>query len=310
VILASCDQRHESPGPGEPHAAIAAETVRPDAGPTDVAPPRIVSLSPAITASVVALGIGDHVVGRTPWCDSVGSSVPIVGDLNDFDAERLVRLNPTHLLVQPPRTGLDPALAQLAKGRGWVLFAEPLDDVEDIRGVLRALPAVLGGGDPVLRARLEGKAADLDATILAALEGAGGDGPATASPVLLLFSVDPPRAFGPGSYLGDLLERLGGRNALDVQGYPELSMEDVVRLDPRTIVLVRTVDPSEGDDPLSALRALDVAAVRDDRLRVLVHPAALTPGPAVAELSRALARTLALTAGAVAPTRSAGASGR
>ena len=51
--------------------------------------PRVASTSPAITDSLVELGLADHIVGRSGFCTSVPKSVPVVGDLRDFDAERL-----------------------------------------------------------------------------------------------------------------------------------------------------------------------------------------------------------------------------
>src|SRR2546422_8692124 len=54
VLLAACGGGAER---GERPAARAAS------------PQRIVSLSPAITELLYALGAGDRVVGRTTWCD-------------------------------------------------------------------------------------------------------------------------------------------------------------------------------------------------------------------------------------------------
>src|SRR2546428_4353255 len=60
-------------------------TVTDDAGRTvALAQParRIVSLSPAVTELLFALGVGDRVVGRTTWCDypPLARLVPSVGD--------------------------------------------------------------------------------------------------------------------------------------------------------------------------------------------------------------------------------------
>ncbi|MCA9290710.1 MAG: hypothetical protein KDA25_06255, partial [Phycisphaerales bacterium] len=63
---------------------------------------RVVSLSPAISSTLRDLGLDPLVVGRTPWCDALDPDVPVVGTLLDVDAERLARLRPTHILVQPP----------------------------------------------------------------------------------------------------------------------------------------------------------------------------------------------------------------
>ena len=60
---------------------------------------RVVSFSPALTDFVLALGGENYLVGRTPWC-SVNKEIPVVGDLFNIELEKLVHLNPTHILVQ------------------------------------------------------------------------------------------------------------------------------------------------------------------------------------------------------------------
>ncbi|MFM7806806.1 MAG: hypothetical protein ACKPEA_02615, partial [Planctomycetota bacterium] len=43
----------------------------PEVATTDAPARRIVSLSPAISATLVSLGWRDRLVGRTPWCAGV-----------------------------------------------------------------------------------------------------------------------------------------------------------------------------------------------------------------------------------------------
>jgi ABC-type hemin transport system substrate-binding protein len=94
------------------------------AAPGPVEPPRIVSLSPALSRTLVDLGLADHVVGRTAYCASLDPAIPIVGDLYELDYERLIRLEPTHVLLQPASaTGVDPQLRRLAEERGWTIGA-------------------------------------------------------------------------------------------------------------------------------------------------------------------------------------------
>ncbi|MFO0873299.1 MAG: hypothetical protein U0575_04935 [Phycisphaerales bacterium] len=116
---------------------------------------RIVSLSPAITRTLVGLGLGDRIVGRTPWCEWVPPDVPIVGSLQDYDAERIVRLHPTHVLVQPPAAGIDPGLAALVDANGWRIASFPLNGLDDIDAMLAALPAAAPARRGARRATLE-----------------------------------------------------------------------------------------------------------------------------------------------------------
>jgi ABC-type Fe3+-hydroxamate transport system substrate-binding protein len=64
--------------------------------------PRIISLVPSITELLFALGLGNNVVGRTGFCihprDSV-KLVPKIGGTKDIDLDKLISLQPTHVIV-------------------------------------------------------------------------------------------------------------------------------------------------------------------------------------------------------------------
>jgi Periplasmic binding protein len=57
------------------------------------APRRIVSLVPSDTYSVIALGAGDRLVGRTTYCEH-GDGVATVGGTKDADPEKILALEP------------------------------------------------------------------------------------------------------------------------------------------------------------------------------------------------------------------------
>jgi ABC-type hemin transport system substrate-binding protein len=76
-------------------------------------PERIVSLVPSDTHSVVALGAGDRLVGRTTYCEHA-DGVPTVGGTKDVDIDAVLALAP-HLVIanqeENPRKPLE-ALAE------------------------------------------------------------------------------------------------------------------------------------------------------------------------------------------------------
>src|SRR5207244_2288717 len=79
-------------------------------------PSRIVSLSPAVTELLFALGVGDRLVGRTTWCDypPAARQVPSVGDGLNPNIEAVAARHPD--LVVLYRSALDEtAAAQLAR---------------------------------------------------------------------------------------------------------------------------------------------------------------------------------------------------
>ena len=102
---------------------------------------RIASLSPAISRTLADLGLADRLVGRSRFCRAVEPAIPVVGDLTSVDYEILIRLKPTHVLLQPPLAGLDAELARLAQEQGWTLGVWPsINGVDDIEKLLKELP--------------------------------------------------------------------------------------------------------------------------------------------------------------------------
>jgi ABC-type Fe3+-hydroxamate transport system substrate-binding protein len=66
------------------------------------APARIVSLVPSITELLFALGLADHIVGRTHYCvhpQPAVAAIPSVGGTKKINYARLLGLNPTHVIV-------------------------------------------------------------------------------------------------------------------------------------------------------------------------------------------------------------------
>jgi len=251
---------------------------------------RIVSLSPAITRTLVDLGVEDRIVGRTPYCRAVEASVPAVGSLLEIDAEAIRAVDPDVVLVQPPAAGVDPGLVRLAEREGWTVETFRLDSIRDLEAMLEGVAEVIATGDPIrdepiaaasmrLREALVAASAPLEKSIAERL-----------GRVIVLFGVDPPMAFGRGTFPDRLLARLGVANAIDADGYPQLSAEDLVELEPDVVILLRDA-PRDADDPLARLRDLRLERA-GDRIVVVRHPEALTPGSgwiaAAAEIRRAL----------------------
>lgn len=260
---------------------------------------RIASLSPALTQATVDLGLGEAIVGRTPWCDAVDPEVPVIGDLLAVDYEALLRLAPSHLLIQPTASGIEPALTEAAAREGITLSIHPaLDDIADVRRCLRRLAADLDFGDADRAEALADRAAAIEAEIDAAL---AAPPVSLDGPVLLVHGVDPVGAFGRGTWLDDALRAIGATNAVEAAGWTTLSLEDVARLDPAAVVMIAAPGraAAEGVALFGPLAELPIRAVREDRLRVVDVPGALLPSTTIPAVVRAL--HAALAAPAVAP---------
>lgn len=256
-------------------AGAAAEIVTGTTGARAVAR-RIISLSPALTRIAADLGVQAEIVGRTPWCTAAPSTAVVAGDLLHVDLEQVIRLRPTHILRQAAAAGDDAALLDVAQRCGAsLLVLRGVDRLTDVERAIDAVADALATDDT--RARLQARAAMLRERVRAALRPAPHG---FRGPVLLVHGVDPVTVSGRETFLGDLLEALGGTNAAPLSGWGAMTLEDLVRLDPEAIVLVAPGDPM-AMDRLAPLRRLGLAAFDSGRIDVLTAPDAMLPSTAL-----------------------------
>ncbi|MHC4949118.1 MAG: ABC transporter substrate-binding protein, partial [Planctomycetota bacterium] len=293
LIVAGCDRPEPPPagtdGGGDASAEPGAD--RPGAA-APTGPPRIVSLSPAISRTLVDLGAADLVVGRSRFCQALDPGIPVAGDLTDIDYELLVRLEATHLLLQPPGGVVSDEIRRQADAHGWRVGAWRINTIADINALMNELPALIHGDRPE-RVTMMAQA-DRQRNHFAAALGAEST-LRFRGRVLLVHTIDPVGVFGRQTYLHEILEGLGAANAVNTRGWGSLSMEDVVRIDPEAVVIVRPAGGDAGADPAEATRVLSelpIAAARTGRIAVLSHPDALLPSSAVGEVAEELAEIL------------------
>ncbi|MBL1216956.1 MAG: hypothetical protein D8M59_05610 [Planctomycetes bacterium] len=258
-------------------------------------PLRIVCLSPALTDILIDLELGQYIVGRDTWerqLDDRTPMVPRIGDLSHLDAEALVALNPTDIVFQETVGGLAPKLRSLAERSGWNLVSIHIDSLADVTAAVRVLASDLSyGADGPASAELRAAVSARSVQLVERLEhGETGEseeavGLGSGQSLLMLHSLDPPAAFGPGSYLHDILTACGGTNVLTGGGaWQELSAETLLLVDPWAIVIVQEGSASAGPTDLATQRLsrLDLECVRAGRVYALSHPQILLPGTSMA----------------------------
>jgi ABC-type hemin transport system substrate-binding protein len=246
---------------------------------------RIVSLSPAVSRALADLNLSQIVVGRTRFCTALDPSIPVVGDHFDLNVEAMVRAGPTHVFIQPPRGVVPDALNALGATHGWRIAAWKIDTLDDIRAMVRDIVDRLDpAGESAAFADARDRAGRLDAA-MGALGRDEADQSRWQGRVLLVHSVAGAiGVYGSNTYLDEVLQLLGSVNAAErVSGWGQLTLEDVVRLDPQAVVVIRPGAPAaesanEASGPISSL---DIEAVRSGRVAVLRSPDALLPSTSV-----------------------------
>jgi len=252
---------------------------------------RIVSIIPATTEMIFAMGAGDRLVavGTYDRFPPEVDRLPRVGALLDPNVERILSLRPDLVILYGTQTDLRQQL-----DRAHVPYYPYVHrGLPDITQTIRSLGARVGveAAGNALADRIERQLADIRSKT------AGSARPKT----LLVFGREPGTlrnidASGGVGFLHDMVETAGGANALgDVKQQSVMaSTELVLARAPEVIIELRY---ARGDATAPAdLRAWDalpaVPAVRNHRVFMLQGEEFVVPGPRVVTATERLAKTL------------------
>lgn len=271
-----------------PRPACAVVTVVDDAGArvTLAAPARrIVALAPHATELLFAAGAGAQVVGVVAGSNfpPQAARLPVVGDANAIDLERLVALAPDLVVTWPYTTS-----AQLAAIRrhGIAIFTSDARSIDGIAVDLERLGVIAGTTPVAARAARAFRAA-------IAAQAAAPRRP----PVRVFYEIwgEPIFTVGGGHLISQAIALCGGVNVFAALGVaaPVVDAEAVIAAAPE--VIVAGADDAKRPAWLDAWKRWpQIPAVRDARLRVVDANLLHRPGPrfadGVAQLCAAIAR--------------------
>lgn len=250
---------------------------------------RIVSLTPAFTEILFAVGAGAHVAGVTT-ADNYPAEVeaiPKVGGMvvNLVDLERVIGLRP-HLVVG---TRFHVTLRAPLARAGIPLLVLEAERFEDVFRHITTLGECAGRS-----ARSQELVRDLRARLDRIVERHDND---PQNRPALFFEVwdQPLMTVGQDSFLADMLQLAGGRNVFGdlKQAYPEVSLEELVRRDP-DVILTR----SRGE--LATFRQQlkqrtgwnNLRAVKEERVGFVDEDLVTRPGPRAVTGLEQMAETL------------------
>lgn len=109
---------------------------------------RIVSLVPSLTELLCALGLREHIVGRTGFCIHPREAlrdVPKVGGTKDVDVERVRSLAPTHVVVNVDEND-KPSVDRIARFVPHVVVTHPVT-VDDNLALIESFGETFGRRD-------------------------------------------------------------------------------------------------------------------------------------------------------------------
>ncbi len=235
---------------------------------------RIVSLAPAITETLFALGAGPEVAGVSQYCDypEAAKRLPKVGSFLTPNVEAIAGLRPTLVIGLGSSSNLREIHAIEAMGYPTLMVND--DTLDGIQSTIlkigerigraeqaRALVQIIRSHSDSVKERLRNSA---------------------PRRVLMLVGHQPIVAVGPGTFLDELLKLAGGINIADrsAQSWPRLSIEYIIATAPEVIL-----DGQMGSDPGSPqsfwAQYPSIPAVKQRRVYGYRQDLMLHPGPRV-----------------------------
>jgi cobalamin transport system substrate-binding protein len=256
-------------------------------------PRRIISLVPALTEMVFAVGAGDRVVAVSSYDDYPPQvrSLPRVGALLDPDTERIIALRPDLVMVYGSQTDL---MTQLTRA-SIPYFEYRHAGFAGITSTIRAIGQRIG----------RASAAD---SVAAGIERHFGEIRSRTANLpkprtLLVFGRERGAlrniyASGGRGFLHDMLEAAGGTNVFAdiVAESVQASSELILTRAPEVIIELRTAGMLEESDRRQEIKVwsalASLPAVRDQRIYLLTRKGLAVPGPGVADSTEEFVKIL------------------
>lgn len=251
---------------------------------------KVISLAPSNTEILFAIGAGSQAVGRDQLSDypaEAANATDIGSSFEALNTELIVSLKPDLVLAAEINT---PEQVKQLEDLGLTVYylKNPLT-LEEMYSNLE-LVAQMTGHETETATLIE----SLKARVSAVDEKIA---PISSRPGVFyeLDATDPAKPYtaGKGTFITQLIERAGGQNiAADIDGYPQLSLEQVVAADPAFIILG---DSAYGVTPESIASRPgweDLSAVKNNQVFPFDDNLVSRPGPRLVDALEELAKLL------------------
>jgi iron complex transport system substrate-binding protein len=243
---------------------------------------RIVSLNPAMTELLLALGAGDRLVGRTSW-DAYTAQVRRVRDLGSGlrpNVEAVLETRPDLVVLYASSDNV--LAANRLRAAGIPTLSLKVDRIGELERAGMLLASAVGAEDRV-RMVLDSVQRTLDSVRTAVAD--------LPRPRVFWHVWDAPIiTIGRGSFLHELVEIAGGTNVYGDMGAasPRVELEDIARRGPDIIL----AGPEGARRIRTERRWQAVRAVRNDRIAVVDTNLVGRPSVRLGEAAVSLARLL------------------
>jgi iron complex transport system substrate-binding protein len=245
------------------------------------APERIVSMSPAETEILFALGLGDKLYGVSDFCDypEAAKTKPKVGGIRNPNTEAVLGASPD--LVMGGISTDEGTVAKLRELGLTVYKAEP-DNLEDVMNNILTIGKLTDTQEQA--EKLVQSMKDDKQRVVNAVKGLT---PEQKLKVYMEFS--PGWTVGKGEYMHEMIELSGAVNiASDVAGWNKINEEKIIQDNPDVILFTKDLIDNKTKLPLEEIIKTrsgwdKIVAIQKGRLHGLDQNILSRPGPRIME---------------------------
>ncbi|MGD9559910.1 MAG: ABC transporter substrate-binding protein [Oscillospiraceae bacterium] len=247
---------------------------------------RVVAVTPADCEILYALGAGETLVGRGTYCDwpEAVLELPEVESGQSLNVEQVIALKPDVVLM-PKMSQTEEQVRALEDASAHVVVS----DAQDIDGVYEAIRLI--GTVTGKEAEAEELAAGMQQSFADIEAEATGDGSET-----IYFEVSPLEyglwTAGGNTFMDELATMLGLTNAFaDVDGWGEISQEQVIERDPDYIVTISMYfgeGPTPEEEILGRAGWQEMKAIKNGAVFNADNNEIARPGPRLVNAAEAL----------------------
>jgi iron complex transport system substrate-binding protein len=236
-------------------------------------PERVVSLAPANTEIVAALGIEERLVGVTTYDDYPPSvaDIPKVGDFVTPNMEAIAAADPDLVLAT---SGVQADVVEQLEGTGAAVLVIDPQTLDGVYAAIEIVGAATGesGAAQDLVDEMKDTASEVEQAV------AGEPVPR----VFIEIGQNPLFTAGADTLIGDLVVRAGGENVVAESGYVAYSSEQLISADPE-VYLATLGSMSDPEDVETRAGYDGISAVKAGRVFVLDDNLVTRPGPRAVE---------------------------
>lgn len=197
----------------------------------DTIPKTIVSIAPANTEILFALGLDEKIAGVTDYCNypSKAKEKPSIGGFSTPNIEKIVALSPDLILAAPIH---EKQIIPQLEAKGMTVLALSPKTISDILDAI----TLVGKATSTEKAAAE-LLSQMQSRIKAITDKTGGLTEAQRPEVFYVIWHDPLTTVGPGTFHDELIRLAGGTNiAGTLSGYPTIGLETVISANPEVII--------------------------------------------------------------------------